>query len=169
MNKEILRFLYQDKHKQASIWERDKGKGTAIVGGWKIGPDKKSKWSIIKETFFTPLGSHNTPRKARSRKSPRRDAESFPEMEFNFDANEGNSCRNLLTKIIRSKLNQYRGKFSLKVLEVKCSEILVNILCLKERKEVRQRWSPPCAGGGRERGVKAAGPGAGTTGRSRRD
>ena len=102
-------FYYQEKQKQASIWEKEKGKGTGIVGGWKIGPDKKSRWSIIKETFFTPLGSHQSGRKARGRKSSRKDAETFPGTESNCNANVVNSCRNLLTKIIRSKQkeNQY--------------------------------------------------------------
>ena len=93
-------FFSQDRTNQPSIWKRETGKGSGIVGGWKIGSDKKSLWAIMKETFFTPIGTHQSPRKTRSRRFSKRDQSGSGDL--NSSANFGSFSRNLLTEIFKS-------------------------------------------------------------------
>ena len=97
-----LYFIYKVGTSQPSIWEKEKGKGSGIVGGWKIGSDKKSLWAIMKETFFTPIGTHQSPRKTRSRRLSRRDCDQSESEGLNSSANVENFSRNLLTEIFNS-------------------------------------------------------------------
>ena len=107
-------FIYQDRTSQPSIWEKEKGKGSGIVGGWKIGADKKSLWGLMKDTFFTPIGTHQSPRKTRSRRPSRRDCDQSESGGLNSSANFGNFSRNLLTEIFNSV--QKRKSISMKIL-----------------------------------------------------
>ena len=107
-------FIYQDRTSQPSIWEKEKGKGSGIVGGWKIGSDKKSLWAIMKETFFTPIGTHQSPRRTRSRRLSRRDCDQSESGGLYSSANGGNFSRNLLTEIFNSV--QKRKSISRKIL-----------------------------------------------------
>ena len=50
--------------------------------GWKWGSNKKSNWTKIKNTFFTPLGSnYSSPRKPRRRSTRESEEESVVEHE----------------------------------------------------------------------------------------
>ena len=43
--------------------------------GWKWNTNKKSNWAKIKNTFFTPLGAQQSPRRPRQRKSASRESD----------------------------------------------------------------------------------------------
>lgn len=59
---------------------------------------------MTKETFFTPIGTHQSPRKARSRRfsSSRRDSDQSESEGLKSSANVGNFSRNMLTEIFDS-------------------------------------------------------------------
>ena len=68
----------------------------------------------MKETFFTPIGTHQSPRKTRSTRRPsRRDCEQSESGALNSSDNFGNFSRNcwLRFSILYKKENQYQGKY----------------------------------------------------------
>ena len=56
----------------------------------------------MKKTFFTPIGTHQSPRKTKSRRFSRQDCDQPESEDLGSSANVGNISRNLLTEIFNS-------------------------------------------------------------------